>query len=105
LVAMIFGAIHCTAWRTVFPSSIEMWLWRVSALIVTAIPSLMALVQVTHPPTPLERTALIEALFLGTLLLYIFCRVVLIVLPFLTLRDLPPGALMDINWTDDIPHV
>ncbi|KAJ7722096.1 hypothetical protein B0H16DRAFT_1601105 [Mycena metata] len=105
LVAMIFGAIHCTAWRTVFPSSIEMWLWRVSALIVTAIPSLMALVQVTRPPTPLERTALIEALFLGTLLLYIFCRVVLIVLPFLTLRDLPPGALMDINWTDDIPHV
>ncbi|KAJ7789232.1 hypothetical protein B0H14DRAFT_3574473 [Mycena olivaceomarginata] len=105
LVAVIFGAIHCGAWRTVFPSSAEMWLWRMSALIVTAIPALMVLVQVTHPVAPLGRTALTEVSFLGTLLLYIFARVVLIVLPLLTLRDLPPGALMDINWTDDIPHI
>jgi hypothetical protein len=105
LVAVIFGAIHCAAWGTAFPSSTEMWLWRMSALIVTAIPSLMALVQVIHPVAPLGRTALTEVSFLGTLLLYIFSRVVLIVLPLLTLRDLPPDALMDINWTDDIPHV
>ena len=28
-----FGALHLLAWKTVFPTSIEQWLWRVAALV------------------------------------------------------------------------
>ncbi|WAO87137.1 Hypothetical protein NCS54_00443400 [Fusarium falciforme] len=39
LLGASFGAIHLISWVSVFPSEVELWLWRVSALIsvVTAV--------------------------------------------------------------------
>jgi hypothetical protein len=36
---------------------------------------------------------------------YIAARLVLIVLCFTTLRELPPGAFVDVNWSIFIPHL
>ncbi|KAF7332537.1 hypothetical protein MKEN_00136300 [Mycena kentingensis (nom. inval.)] len=37
----VFGAIHCIAWHAAFPTVTEMWLWRVSALVVAAVPAVV----------------------------------------------------------------
>ena len=36
LFAVSFGALHLASWNTVFPSIVELWLWRVSAFVSIA---------------------------------------------------------------------
>ncbi|KAG6917688.1 hypothetical protein DXG01_001663 [Tephrocybe rancida] len=38
-VAVIFGAIHCLAWHFDFPTNPEAFLWRVSSIIITCLPT------------------------------------------------------------------
>lgn len=38
-LVLTYGACHAAAWNTHFPSTIECWLWRVSAMVVTVIPT------------------------------------------------------------------
>ena len=38
-------------------------------------------------------------------MLYILARAVTLVLAFISLRDLPPGAYETVHWTTFIPHV
>jgi hypothetical protein len=104
IVAVIFGAIHCTAWDANFPSAAEKWLWRLSALTITVIPALMGLVQL-RGPLGFPRSRIIEVSFLATMVVYIVSRLLLIVLPFTTLRRIPMAALVNINWSADIPHL
>lgn len=33
--SMAFGGIHAAAWYDYFPSAIESWLWRISAVYIT----------------------------------------------------------------------
>ncbi|KAJ6577724.1 hypothetical protein B0H19DRAFT_1062310 [Mycena capillaripes] len=103
VVAVIFGVIHCTAWAATFPSAPEKWLWRLSALTITAIPALMGIVQVAVRPS-VDWSTVIEGSFFGSLGIYVVSRLLLIVLPFTTLRRIPVEALSDINWSADIPH-
>ncbi|KAJ7362381.1 hypothetical protein DFH08DRAFT_1024521, partial [Mycena albidolilacea] len=42
-VGAIFGAIHCAAWNSHFPSAYEKWMWRSGALLVTAVPLIAVL--------------------------------------------------------------
>jgi hypothetical protein len=39
MVGIVFGAIHCIAWNSSFPTAEEKWMWRSCALIVAAIPA------------------------------------------------------------------
>ncbi|KAJ7863526.1 hypothetical protein B0H14DRAFT_3444119 [Mycena olivaceomarginata] len=41
----------------------------------------------------------------AALVAYIFARLLLIVLSFTTLRALPPGGFVDVNWSAYIPHL
>ncbi len=43
IICGIFGAIHCIAWNSKFPSRAESILWRISAIIVTTAPSIICL--------------------------------------------------------------
>ncbi|KAJ7751611.1 hypothetical protein B0H16DRAFT_1460160 [Mycena metata] len=43
--------------------------------------------------------------FVVGLVVYIFCRLFLIILSFTTLRALPPSAFVDVNWSNYIPHL
>ncbi|KAJ7204978.1 hypothetical protein GGX14DRAFT_645527 [Mycena pura] len=103
IVGSVFGAIHCTAWNASFPSSEEMWMWRSCAVLVTVIPLLIILVIVVgiYGITDI----LDEVIMPLHLLLYIIARLFLIVLPFTTLRALPPGAFVDVDWSIYIPHL
>jgi hypothetical protein len=103
LVGIIFGAIHCAAWNTGFPTAEEMWIWRSCSLSVTVI------------PIPWFTSFLLTAIdfldLLGTMLvllfplIYVFARIPLLLLPFIALRSLPPAVFADVNWSVYIPHL
>ncbi|KAJ7059208.1 hypothetical protein C8F01DRAFT_1232268 [Mycena amicta] len=105
LVATIFGAIHCIAWHAAFPSIAELWLWRASAVLITGISlSLLASIWLTGLSglVPVES---FDVLFFFSILGYIPARLMLLVLPFTSLRALPSAAFVDVDWSVYIPHL
>ncbi|KAF8901324.1 hypothetical protein CPB84DRAFT_1846832 [Gymnopilus junonius] len=119
--ATIYGAIHCTAWWFVFPSTTERWLWRSSALAVSILPSLFGLQWFlvvkfsarSYSPSPSRLVDRLEHIFhitstsrlLVMLAVYVIARIALLVLPLLSLRSLSPDAYIGINWTNVVPHL
>ncbi|KAJ6565610.1 hypothetical protein DFH09DRAFT_984356 [Mycena vulgaris] len=103
-VGSIFGAIHCAAWNSDFPSTDEMWMWRACSLMVTVYPLIF-------PVALFTLVVIFESDLSGTISslalisIYIIARIFLIILPFIALRALPPGAFADVNWSVYIPHL
>ncbi|KAI9507072.1 hypothetical protein F5148DRAFT_1208326 [Russula earlei] len=93
--ALTFGGIHCTGWSFAFPSSTERILWRVASVYITAAPALFIMIASMADDTMFN-------MFLSS---YILGRLVLLVLPFLSLRSLPTAAYHVVHWTLHIPHV
>jgi hypothetical protein len=104
-VGVVFGGIHCAAWQFQFPSYIERLLWKISAISVTGGPILIGLffTLITNTTSSWTKTLGFVG-FAFVLILYIFVRLTLIVLSFMTLRSLPPGAFHTADWTHFIPH-
>lgn len=117
IIATIFGAIHCVAWSFAFPSHAEQMLWRIASLIITCVPALpFVVVAVIAPITLLHLPelpswlksagkSLILLFFVVSSILYIIARVLLLVLPFMCLRSLPPDAYRTVHWVTFIPHI
>ncbi|KAJ7442372.1 hypothetical protein B0H11DRAFT_1826687 [Mycena galericulata] len=101
--AVMFGAIHCSAWEAAFPSGAEKWIWRGCSVLITAIPALIGVMQLKPRVGGMWQWLMI--VFAGTLSLYIVSRLMLIVLLFTTLRSLPQRTFMEIDWTTFIPHL
>jgi len=107
-----FGGIHCIGWTFIFPSSTERTLWRIASLTITCAP--VAYVPLAglgyaihvklHNKYGFDRFWILMAA-LSLLFLYILSRLVLLVLPFLCLRSLPPAAFHVVHWISFIPHV
>ncbi|KAJ7050301.1 hypothetical protein C8F01DRAFT_1264184 [Mycena amicta] len=99
-VAMIFGAVHYAASDTRFSSPAEKWLWRLCALIIAILPALMGFVQIIVDEvakSQVPRSTLLNGVFSASLGTYIVSRLVLIILPFTTLRGLPQAAFLQIS--------
>jgi len=117
VVATIFGALHCIAWSFSFPSPAEQILWRVSSVAITCVPVLNWLAYhhldsvekaFSDLPDCLSRPlSFIFLILISALspLVYVPARVLLLVLPFLSLRSLPAEAYQTIHWTTFIPHI
>ncbi|KAF7356018.1 hypothetical protein MVEN_00931200 [Mycena venus] len=115
LVGMVFGAIHCGAWNTNFPTVEEKWMWRSCSLVITVIPAVLllgTLLLFMIDETPVEKTLIgravriiSEAMLATAIPVYILARLILIILPLTELRSLPPSAFMDVNWSRYIPHL
>jgi hypothetical protein len=109
----VFGAIHCAAWNTDFPTTTQMTMWRSCSALITAAPaviilSLALIAALYRIPRLATDTAWMSPLLIapvGAFVIYIPARLVLIVLPFLELRSLPLSALEDIDWSRYIPHI
>ena len=43
-IGICFGAIHCIAWHFSFPTHIELLMWRISSVTITAVPVYIPLV-------------------------------------------------------------
>lgn len=109
VIASLFGLIHLIpAWFLDFPSRPEMFLWRISAFIITIQPIFLGLRTKTKSgviQVPDARHSPFAFLELLGLPLYIISRISLVILPFLSLRRLPEGAFIVINWMSFIPHL
>ena len=109
-VGVCFGAIHCIAWFFSFPTHVELLIWRISSVAITAVPIYMpsmVLLGSWLENRDLERPAVTVYLFslVPAGILYIIARAATLVLASLSLRDLPPGAYETVHWTTFIPHV
>ncbi|KAL0567493.1 hypothetical protein V5O48_014497 [Marasmius crinis-equi] len=139
LLALYLGTIHCLGWNFHFDTMVVLWLWRVSAILLTFPPFYFLLITASAKiwrkrmlltlESKMSTLSLWENLFYYTgvpsLLLffirrflvcfrvldsslfycYFLARVVLVILPLILLRDLPPRALEEIEWTKYLPHV
>ncbi|KAJ7130453.1 hypothetical protein C8R44DRAFT_978510 [Mycena epipterygia] len=90
-VGTILGAIHCAAWNTDFPSTMEIWMWRSCSVFVAAIPAVLGFAIAFDNGTAAENV--------------IAARLFLITIPFTSLRALPHGAFIDVDWSVYIPHL
>ncbi|PBK89411.1 hypothetical protein ARMGADRAFT_342342 [Armillaria gallica] len=117
LVGTIFGAFHCTAWSSKFPSYAERVLWQFSCLaLLTGLltegilllvePACEFIIQGELSPTFREGG---EAFVTGGTWVaastYGIARIILLVLAFMELRSLPPLAFRNVQWTTYIPHI
>jgi len=107
-VATVFGAIHCIAWSFHFATFQERWVWRISTILVLGVPMFVSAALIPQFPNNTWMNLLER--FLGLIggvmmFLYIISRIVLLVLPFVALRALPPGAYVQLNWVSFLPHI
>ena len=102
LFACGFGALHCLAWNSPFPTSQERLAWRICSATTTALPALSALLLILI--VWLESTVLLLIAFFTIAVVYIIGRIALIVLAFMALRALPADAFQTVDWNNYIPH-
>ncbi|KAK0440184.1 uncharacterized protein EV420DRAFT_1582048 [Desarmillaria tabescens] len=125
-VGSLFGAFHCMAWSSYFPSHTEMVLWRFSSVavmigVLTAVSAFI--VRGSCPKWMLKLRRLLpywwmDSSIWGTVwkpcsfslsavggIIYIVGRIILIVLAFTQLRSLPQLAFHTVQWTNYIPHI
>lgn len=98
--AVGFGAMHCLAWNSPFPSPKERLLWRICSVASTAlpVPIIIALKYTTNS----SWFTLVCSVFGPPL--YISARIFIIYLAFMSLRVLPASAYQTVTWTNYIPH-
>ena len=103
LFACGFGAIHCLAWNSPFPTLKERLAWRICAATTTGMPALLGVLSLFAVLVDTESTILIlMAVFMA--FAYILGRTTIIVLAFMSLRALPVDALRTVDWNNYIPH-
>ena len=113
-VSIVFGAIHCIAWSFHFATLAERWAWRISAILVSGLPIVMIAFsglltlfdENEHKTTGMELyEAILAFILISMASLYIFARIALLVLPFVALRALAPGAYVQLDWISFLPHI
>jgi hypothetical protein len=120
LVGTLFGLVHCAAWNAHFPSTAELLIWRSCSLVIAATPSIITFMygfallsskmgwnldaEMFMRSVSATFACILECIIWAAVVAYIFARLLLIVLSFTTLRALPPGAFVDVNWSAYIPH-
>jgi len=104
-IASAFGAIHCIGWSFTFPSSSEKYLWRFASVSIFGIPIIFVPLRLAFSKFPDKYDVIGIPIVMFQVMLYISCRLILLVLPFLCLRSLPPAAYLVAQWTSFIPHL
>ncbi|KAJ7366344.1 hypothetical protein DFH08DRAFT_1071872 [Mycena albidolilacea] len=114
LVGTIFGTVHCAAWNALSPSTGELFIWRSCSLVIAAAPSgvtllfiLTLLGEKIFDTYTSGKTAVVAANRVFAIIAtaaYITAHLVLVALSLTTLRALPPGVFVDVNWSTYIPH-
>ncbi|KAK1826634.1 hypothetical protein QBC39DRAFT_396602 [Podospora conica] len=108
---VIFGASHLLAWNYLFPTPLERVFWRVCSIVCTAaVPALFVMSPICTCTFEF-RNRLAQRILRGTqwglavvgVIIYILCRLFLIVEAFRSLFFLPPGAFVS-TWSANIPH-
>ncbi|SRR5260221_5879628 len=112
-VATSFGAIHCAEWNFFFPTYPEQMLWRLSSIIVAAVPLILfvivILISVAFNLLGREdeeaKWKILSYSSLPFLLLYVAARVVILGGAIALLRHQPPSAFAVVDWSGFYPHI
>ncbi|KAF8843866.1 hypothetical protein BDN67DRAFT_84427 [Paxillus ammoniavirescens] len=108
-VWIILGALHLIAWDFQFSSQVEKIIWRVASLTLIATPCFLFLAEwfgltdsgrgyfLDFDDMDITRFILLS--------IGVVARLVLMVLMFANLRDLPATAYETVSWTVYIPHL
>ena len=104
LFACGFGAIHCLAWNSPFPTLREQLAWRVCAAATTAMPASLALLSLFVVFGGDSGDVILILMTVLIAFAYILGRITIIVLAFMSLRALPVDALRTVDWNNYIPH-
>ncbi|KAF8648130.1 hypothetical protein AX16_006380 [Volvariella volvacea WC 439] len=112
VIGIIFGGIHLIGWNFSFLTATELWLWRASSLVLTVVPAIIAISwplkvdwwSVENSDPFIHRVLWFLVARIGTPL-YVAARVVILLLAFFSLRDLPDSAFDNIKWSNFIPHI
>ncbi|KIM24393.1 hypothetical protein M408DRAFT_233237 [Serendipita vermifera MAFF 305830] len=115
ILGSAFGAIHCIAWLSEFPTRSELVLWRIYCIAMIKVPFVFAVVcavVVVDIRTRKRYKGFFVAVSMICLVLiilsawlYVASRVVTLVIAFTTLRSLPSTAFATVDWTSFIPHI
>jgi hypothetical protein len=116
LMMLTVGSLHLIPLWSSFPSSIEKYLWQYCTIWATIWPIIAGCLQLWaaksqshHRPFPDAVARVLNlSVFLFCKLLtvsYGLARYTIIVLAFTTLRNIPPDAYRNIEWTTFIPHI
>ncbi|KAF2152643.1 hypothetical protein K461DRAFT_226034 [Myriangium duriaei CBS 260.36] len=112
----IFGAVHCIAWKFVFPTTVEQILWQISAVVTATWPLIMVCLllcaDASLPTDDTCRPSRFEDALFGTLVLVCLCgsliflaaRLFILVEIFRSLAFLEPEAYLT-SWADGFPHL
>ncbi|KAF2758485.1 hypothetical protein EJ05DRAFT_510406 [Pseudovirgaria hyperparasitica] len=118
--SIAFAAIHIAAWHDAFPSVVEAWLWRASAVYLCFSGCLWCLIHVLADVSaglwwlwydlltgggPKLLRSLLFAVCSVCGVAYVFARLFLIVDSFVSLRSLPAAAFIVPQWAVNVPHV
>ena len=112
----IFGAIHIILWSSAFPNATERWLWRESAMLITSTPLFIVVLNTSERAIAKSKNRTLSTLyrifsvpfvviFFMLVAVYVVSRFILLILPLILLHNLPPGALIELNWTEFFPHI
>lgn len=110
-VIALFGAIHFIPWTSAFPSSTERLLWKVSVVTITSGPLLVIALMLGMSAWKFDlkfrKFVDISVIYLmfSIFAIYLGSRIVLLVLPLILLRNLPPTALLELKWSKFFPHI
>jgi len=149
IVSAAYGGLHASEWNSFFPTRVECYLWRISAVVVPVVGIGIAVtgnldwerinlflygiqegfldranadVQVeARVPRILSHLrkflfsmlsvvfkvlfSVSRAIFMASVIFYIFCRMVLVVQAFVSVRELPLDAYRTPAWTQLLPHL
>ena len=111
LIGAMFGAIHLIGWNFYFRSPIERNIWRIASIMTTVIPANGLLAAIFEVIIAKDNAFLSKVSILFSVLsflpipLYFPIRFILLAQAFMSLWDLPPPALVVIDWTSFIPHL
>ncbi|MCJ1379112.1 hypothetical protein MMC17_002212 [Xylographa soralifera] len=102
---IIFGAIKLAVWNLAFPTKLEVWLWRASALFCTLAPLLFACIYIIGKIWEYFEDEIIDWLTPPVFALYACVRLYMIVELFLSLRMVPSSVYQTVEWSSFIPHI
>ncbi|OQE26565.1 hypothetical protein PENSTE_c005G03676 [Penicillium steckii] len=115
LFNVIYGGFHLAGWNYEFPTVVEQWLWRISALCLVTSPLWGALWILWWMGVRSSRKCLFAfrdgdldivaaPFFFMVIISYTMARTYFLVISLASLRLLPKDAYDTVNWTSVFPH-
>ncbi|KAF8169803.1 hypothetical protein BJ912DRAFT_1048178 [Pholiota molesta] len=103
-IGALFGIVHLIpSWFLDYSSRQEMWLWRASAIVVTALPIFVSVM--TRLATQIDDFQIFFLFMFIAVPFYVCSRIALLTIPLISLHSLTPTALQTVDWTTFIPHL